>query len=344
MKKEKLIKSIKNIDDDLICEAMNRRSEETPPIEEKAEIISVSGGKRRSGQLWKYPVTAAALLGVIGGAVFVANNRGVIDNIDATVSGEPSESIADTVNPEISENVSKTVDEAISTIVSKEPDPIVPIKINGGGHGIGIFVDSYPEIPEPDFDKEFFCEMSLEDLLEYYGIYNNILELIKNNEIIEITDKSVLHGIYTFPDGNIYDINTFTFKLTQHSMIAGNQFTLTIGKKSTFGHEYYKYYKEAGILPGGEYTAFYNEKKEILFSVHNIEGVTFMLSGTVDEIADIDGIDNPDEKEWYIQHDKKNRELCDGLPAATDLFVQARFMCLKRRSKSFDELNLDKYI
>lgn len=64
-----------------------------------------------------------------------------------------------------------------------------------------------------------------------------------------------------------------------------------------------------------------------------------MLSGTVDEIADIDGIDNPDEKEWYIQHDKKNRELCDGLPAATDLFVQARFMCLKRRSKSFDELD-----
>lgn len=330
MKKEKLIKSIKNIDDDLICEAMNRRSEETPPIEEKAEIISVSGGKKRSGQLWKYPVTAAALLGVIGGAVFVANNRGVIDNIDTTVSGEPSESIADTVNPEISENVSKTVEETISTIVSKEPDPIVPKKITGQSFYRGLFIDSYPEIQKPDINKEYFKEMNTKELLEYYGIQTNIIKLIENKEMIEVSDEDTMHGIYTFPDGSIYDVNTFTFEMTYDSMYHAKRFTFTIGKESTFGQAYYKCYDEALKNPQikGSYIAFYNDDNDIFYSIRNVNGITYMFSGTVDEISGVDCMTDLHMKESYKKYDKDFRNSCEDLPAAIEKFCQTKNLCL----------------
>ncbi len=295
MKKEKLIKSIKNIDDDLICEAMNRRSEETPPIEEKAEIISVSGGKRRSGQLWKYPVTAAALLGVIGGAVFVANNRGAIDNIDATVSGEPSESIADTVNPEISENVSKTVEEAISTIVTKEPKHIVPIKTKELiTAGCIFYVESFPDIPKTPFGKECFTEMSSDELFKYYGIedvIDNLVSYMSHNnkahgrDYLEVIDNNP-YGIYTSPDGDTFDVNSFHFS---NPNFGQNDLTITVGKKIKFGQEYYI----ERIPEGQKYHLwslfYYNKDKDILFAVYEYNGCSVMITSIPEDYENILG-------------------------------------------------------
>lgn len=286
MKKEKLIKSIKNIDDDLICEAMNRRSEETPPIEEKAEIISVSGGKRRSGQLWKYPVTAAALLGVIGGAVFVANNINTVQE-SMDYSGETrTQTGEETVKTEEStvNNTEGAVTEAIVTQV--KPTKNVDIHLwaafsNEVGFNV-LCVDSLPKIPKPTLNKECFSEMSTEELFEYYGL-EFLLPKLKNERYSEINDKNVIHGIYTSSDGKIEDINTFVFKnngeICSDFIDGWNKLTVTIGKSTQFGQEYnygYTSFRHDKIC--------YYEDNDTFFVVYNVKGCSVMISGKSDEI------------------------------------------------------------
>lgn len=277
MKDQKLIYAMKDIDDDLICEAVKRRSTDVRQEGEEAETVYVSA--KRRGQFWRYPVTAAAALAVAVGVMFVINNNGGIPNNMSAATGEETiETVAETDNGEASMTAdTDTSSEEMQPPISEVPAPVVPLKVVGSFNDYAvIYVDSYLEIPQNDFGKEYFTEMSTEELLEYYGFFNNIADLIANDEIVEITDENVPHGIYTLPDGSIYDINVFTFEFKNNDMSKPHRFNLTVGKETKFGQEYCAYYEEEGILPGGQYTAFYNEEKDTLFSVHNYDGVTRM--------------------------------------------------------------------
>lgn len=287
MKKEKLIKSIKNIDDDLICEAMNRRSEETPPIEEKAEIISVSGGKRRSGQLWKYPVTAAALLGVIGGAVFVANNINTVQE-SMDYSGETrTQTGEETVKTE--ESSVNNTEGAVTEEIVNQATPIKVVDIFESNYlytpRYKVFcTDSLPTVPSTTLGKECFNEMSTEELFKYYGLEFMLPVLIDDKRGYgEIVDESIPHGIYTSDDGKIEDINTFVFASKEEyvdSYFFPNKLTVTVGKCTKFGQEY-----DYGHESFNFDKMCYNEENDTFFAVYNIRGsCTVMISGKSDDI------------------------------------------------------------
>lgn len=304
MREDKLFNAVKWVDDDLICEM----TEYSPKLKHDSDSpggYDVSEGVlyyvpegRRTRRLWKYPVTAAVVLAAAGGALFAVNySGGILGNLGTVTGGEAAVTDAETDNEDVCETAD-TVDmssEETQPPVSEAAAPVVPLKVVFRNEEYKfndlavIYVDSYPEIPKPDCGEEFFTEMSTEELWEYYGFYRlSFPYWIDDNQIIEITDENTRHGIYTLPDGSVYDINTFTFELAEDrkNEISAHKFTVTMGKHSKFGQEYHEYYKTNDMPLGSRGTsAFYNEDMDTVFSILEFFGGTIMFSSTPDEIT-----------------------------------------------------------
>ena len=178
--------------------------------------------------------------------------------------------------------------------------PVEPVKvIDGYGWFRRAYVDSLPEIPKSNFDEKYFIPMTITELFEYYGYYGKISELIENGIFTEITDEHTHYGIYKLPDGSVYDLNTFTFKLRDDAheeykygaACTADRFTLTLAKETSFGNEYIKYNRITDAA-----NTFYSEKTDTAFYLNILNGITFMFSGTIDDIVGADRMEHYKEK------------------------------------------------
>ena len=347
MKEQKIFFAVDKIDDDLISEAAEYRPSlnETGDVSEGVRYSVPEGGRTR--RLWKYPVTAAAVLAVVGGALFVIGyNGGIEDMLGAATGEETGVTAVESDNGEVSTvGVTDMVSEETEPAVSEAVEAVVPLKeINSRGDDgehkfdfpTALYVDSYPEIPQPELDEQYFTPMSTAELLDLYGLCNNIMELINENVMIEVVDENTHHGIYNFPDGSVYDINTFTFDLIKPSVHSANRFHLTLGKKTKFGQEFCEYYKQIGpkygIAACGE-SSFYNEDMDILFTVFDYNymgGTTVMFSASPDEITKNNFAGYPDEKDEYEFYNDKL------IPYYFDMFINIRIHCMNGGNIYFD--------
>lgn len=286
MKDQKLIYAMRDIDDDLICEAMKRRSIGVEQDGEEAETVYVSWGRTR--RLWKYPVTAAAVLAVAGGALFVITyNGGISDNFGVAAGGETVGRAEETSG--VGEITTESTDTAVSQIA-----PIKTIDIHDFDLATAkgdektsfqvLCVPSLPTIPNSTLGEECFNEMSTEELFEYYGLEFMLPKLISSYHF-EVSDENIKHGIYISSDGTVDDINTFVFG-SEEGMFTDvesewDKLTVTIGKSSKFGQEY-AYEHESFMFD----KICYNQETDTFFVIYNVKGnCTVMLSGTTDELG-----------------------------------------------------------
>lgn len=299
MKDEKLIYAVRNIDDDLICEAMKRRSTDTEPIGEAVRAVYVA--EKRKGQVWKYSAAVAALLAVTGGTIFIVQYQDGIKN-QLDFPGYTNESEGQTEG-----DVGTAGTEVSSLAVVTEPveaAPVVPTKEMFFRGDLIVYLDSYPEIPQHDFDEKFFTPMTTMELLMYYDYDEKVATLFEDGVISEVTDENTHHGIYKLPDGSVYDVNTFTFKTCKDDSERANRFTVTLSKETKFGQEYYEYRndkKREDIYPTRSFM-FCNEETNTLFTVHKLNGEILMVSASYDEITDVD---NPTLKAYFEERAKE---------------------------------------
>ena len=185
------------------------------------------------------------------------------------------------------------------------PDKAVTLGYGQLAHYV-LYTDQYPEFDMPDISNAEFTEMSTVELFEYYGLYG-IPYRMEQGEFTEVTDENTSHGIYTFPDGSLYDINTFTFSVKDDEWFhIGKKFTVTVGRNSRFGQEYDQ---EPDYHTGSTY--YYDEERETFFFVMEKFGSCVMVSGKVDELSDYD-----DEllKESFYEKNSGNDDYWQGVP------------------------------
>lgn len=339
MRENKLFKAVKGVDDDLICEMLEYRPKARAEIkgdEYEGELIIIPEGvKARQMWKWKYPITAAAALAIAGGALFVINhNGGFLENTGGAAGGETAQTVVETDNGEASTaGDTDTVGEGTEPAVSEAVKPIMPLKVEQDvdydemyDFPTVIYVDSYPEIPKPEFDEKYFKEMTTKEIFEYYDFYNKFEYLMDVNFMVEVIDENTRHGIYTLPDGSVYDINTFTFEVTEKDDDYAHRFTATIGKKTRFGQEYYEFYKNRGMLSGlPNRSIFYNEEMDTMFSVFRAMGMSIMFSSTPEETTSNFFADNPKMQALYGDDGNDNRKR---LPLYIRMFINAGLVCI----------------
>ena len=184
-----------------------------------------------------------------------------------------------------------------------------PIKTVELVKGIKAFyVDSYPELPQPKYelDDRYFTPMTTEELFEYYNYSKEISEIIGDNGLFtEVTDENTRHGIYTFSDGSVYDVNIFTFESAVHNGHLADRFTITLSKEM-FGQQYIKYFKNAVSPSLLGFSIWYNEGDDTPFLVDRIKDTMFMISATVDEMIDSDNSD----REYIEKQIAENGRCC----------------------------------
>ena len=318
MKEEKLFDIVSSVDDDLICEML----EYDPNAKAKSDVYegvlySVTEKKRKM-HYWKYPAAAAALMLTIVGVLFVLNSSSTLP-----YNKKPQESTVNTENTDISAST-KTSDESSpvnETATHIVPDKAVTMGFGGNRVNYVLYTDQYPEFNLPDTSKAEFTEISTSELFEYYGFYC-IPYRMELGEFIEVADENTSHGIYTFPDGSIYDINTFTFTATYESNF-GKKFTVTVGRNSTFGQEYDP---EPDYAAGRTY--YYDEEKETFFFIVEKFGSCIMISGKVDELSDFD--DEAVKEKFYEENANKDW-YWQGVPYELSLFQEVVSQCLLER-------------
>ena len=201
---------------------------------------------------------------------------------------------------------------------AEEPTPVVPDKVVNVGTFSVMYTNTYPEFSPLDTSEAEFTEMDTTELMAYYGL-NNILEEMKNGSLIVIADDNSSHGFYTYPDGSVYDINTFTFVTPYDDSNCGKKFTITAGKASAFGREYSDEPNEWGTTP-----KYYNEEMETFFVIHELFGSYIMISGKVDELSDFD---DEELKEAYHNSHSDDAEFWQGVPYELELFLQDALLC-----------------
>ena len=189
---------------------------------------------------------------------------------------------------------------------------VVPYKAVRVGSVDVMYTDSYPEFAAPAAGEATFTEMNTLELMEYYGM-GYMIELINEGSFIEVGDGNAPHGIYTYPDGFIYDINVFTFKTSYDDLNVGKKFTLALGRETTFGREYSDEGNDWGITP-----KYYSEDRDTFFVIHELFGSCIMVSGKVDELTDYD---DRSLKETYHNYNDDD-ELWQGVPCELSLFLQ----------------------
>lgn len=95
MKEEKLFDMVRNVDDELICEMLEYSPDSAKGGEYEGVLYSVPE-KVRKIHYWKYPVTAAALLLVTAGMLFIFNSGSALPYNKEEQTGGEQESTADT--------------------------------------------------------------------------------------------------------------------------------------------------------------------------------------------------------------------------------------------------------
>lgn len=316
MKEEKLFKIMKNVDDDLICEMIDYRPREQETENWQKPIYSARRDVEKKS-VWRYSVTAAALLLVVGAAAaFIAHIGGRIptDTVQNTGS-ETTEGFVGTIG-EI-----PGTDRAEETDVSKALQPVIPKKVVNLSYAKDIvYTDLYPEIPRADFDEKYFIEMTSEELYDYYG-FKSAGRLIKEGRLTEIRKDDSRRGIYKLPDGSVYDINTFTYENKEDDdiYIYGKRFTVTLSKETVFGESFdcdnAEYENRAG-----KYAYFYNESTRTFFLRKNYEdfGFCILVSGNTDELSDFD---SPKAKEYACEfYNGEDDDYWKGVPWEYGLF------------------------
>lgn len=301
MKERKIFRAVKNIDEELISEAADYMPESKDKGVKGEETVYAAPIKvNKAGKakgLWQYPAAAAALLAVVGGTVLIVNHYNGIESDLPVATAESDAQTEDALN------TSEMEEEALNTTeTEEEPDPVytivppaeakgvVPLKVvvfdeeEGVKYQV-IHVNSYPDVPLSVFDEQYFIPMTTLELFEYYDFHEKV-SLALENKFTEVTDENTHHGIYKFPDGSVYDINTFTFELTDKKDIGSlaDRFTITLSKETTFGLDYFNYYNSQGISPGGGRSQFYNEETDTVFSILRFKETTVLLSGKIDEM------------------------------------------------------------
>ena len=326
MKEQTLFKAVGFIDEDLISEAAEYMPSKTAKNRNDVEAAYVSAvrvkGARR--QMWKYSVTAAALLVVAGGSMFIVNyNDGLKNNLEfpsqISNSEEQTEEIEKTAETEQETEISDTEKptEEVKTIVPLKVECLADFDFGFFRYSTAVYVDSDPEIPQMSYSEEYFTEMTTKELLDYYDYYNNLKYWIDSNQVVEITDENTRHGIYTLPDGSVYDINIFTFETTENSLYAANRFTVTLGKKTRFGQEYIDYFRKVSegkgdLYNSGDNAVLYNEETDTFFSVFKFFGMSIMISGTTDEITNSFFAGDPETTKygWNCSTDSSKALIC----------------------------------
>ena len=319
MKEEKLFDIVSSVDYDLICEALECSSNTEKKGEEYVGALYSVPVRPKKMYYWQYPVTAAALIIVLVGMLFIFNTNTTLPYNEEKTGGE-QESTANTDNMEIS--ASTETSEESHPSIGETTTHIVPDKVVKVGTVNVMYTNSYPEFIEPTAGEATFTEMSTSELMEYYEI-DNILYGIEQGDLIEVVNENTSHGIYTFPDGSIYDINSFTFITSYDDLYYGKKFTVTVGRASTFGHEY-----DMEPDPVWRTTPnYYNEEKETFFGVYEKYGSCIMISGKVNELTDYDDVEL---KETYYNYNYTDvdDELWQGVPCELFLFNYDVALCL----------------
>ena len=313
MKEEKLFKIMKNVDDDLICEMIDYPPRKRETEDWQKPIYSACKNEGRKAA-WRYSVTAAALLLVMGAAVFIVNIGGRIPT--DTVRNTGGEAIVGTIG-EISDT-----DRAEETIVSEALQPVIPKKVISLSYAKDIvYTDLYPEIPRADFDEKYFIEMTSEELYDYYG-FKSAKRLIKEGRLTEIRKDDSRRGIYKLPDGSVYDINTFTYENKEEEddiYTYGKRFTVTLSKETVFGESFDCDNAECENRTG-KYAYFYNESTRTFFLRKNYEdfGFCILVSGNTDELSDFD---SPKAKEYACEfYNSEDDDYWKGVPWEYGLF------------------------
>ena len=175
-----------------------------------------------------------------------------------------------------------------------------------------LFTDTYPEFTAPAAGEAQFTKMSTLELMEYYGMLN-MAEGIREGTFIEITEGNASHGIYTYPDGTVYDINTFTFKTAKDTVDFGKKFTITAGRATVFGREYDQKTYPTLLSP-----KYYNEEMDTFFVVREVYGSCIMVSGKPEELTDFDNVRM--EEKFHSLH-SHNYEDWQGVPCEFNLFM-----------------------
>lgn len=309
MKEQKLFKAVSFIDEELISEAADYMPPKNINKESGGEavyatVVRVKGARR---QMWKYPVTAAALLAVAGGAMFIADYKDEIageikDDLTLTANDSEAQSEDNFVSSNESEMPSEESSVSITEVTDVEEKPVrvTPIKTvpiyfqfweNSDGEIEKRFnwcdvacTDSFPTVPTCSLGKECFEEMNTEELFKYYGLEFMLPSLSRYDG--ELIDENSPHGIYTSPDGIVYDINTFVFskKNEPHKGSIRNLGTITItaGKNVQFGQEYDSGHHSIN----DQYIFWYDESSDTFFAVYNnINGdCSIMISAKADDL------------------------------------------------------------
>ena len=323
MKEEKLFDIVSSVDYDLICEALECSPDTEKKGGEYVGALYPAPVRQRKMYYWQYPVTAAALIIVLVGMLFIFNANNTLPYNKEQIDGG-QESAAGTDNTEIS--ASAEISEGTQPPVSETTAHIVPYKavtLGFGGNRANyvLYTDQYPEFHMPDAGEAEFIEINTSQLFEYYGFYC-IPYRMELGEFIEVVDENTCHGIYILPDGSVYDINTFTFTATYERNF-GKKFTVTLGRNSAFGQEYNP---EPDYAAGRTY--YYDEERETFFFITEKFGSCIMISGKVDELSDFDDetvkekfYDDNSDKDWYWQ----------GVPYELGLFQEVVSQCLLER-------------
>lgn len=339
MKEPKLFKMAKYIDEELISEAAEYMPSQNTQKQDEGEAVYISAVRTKGGhrqQIWKYSAAAAVLLAAAGVTVFVFNYGGGLGNTfdfpyQLNSSGEQTAPADETSKTELITEISDTEKPA------EEVKTMTPLKIEclpgvndyrNFNFPVVVYVDSDPEIPYKSLDDEYFTEMTTEELIDYYDCYRylTLKDQIESGHLIEVTDENTRHGIYNLPDGSIYDLNTFTFELAENTTQAANRFTVTIGKWTRFGQEYIDFFREHTngelSINGGKAT-LYNEETNSLFYIARILGVSFMFSGTVDEITHSFYAGDPKTTEYgyYYTSDNSRALVCSDMLVSTFLYM-----------------------
>ena len=320
MKEQTLFKIAKYIDDELISEAAEYMPSQNIQKQDDRETVYISAVRTKGGkrQIWKYSAAAAVLLTVAGGTLFITEYKNEITGEikgDLTLTSNESETQSEDDTTSVSESEQLREESLTSeseveppseespvnnTDVEEKPERITPIrtvefkypditqssedKFEGTRTGLNAeVIDSMPSIPTCSLGKEYFKEMSTEELFKYYGLEYMLPFL--NQYDHEIVDENSPHGIYTSEDGSVYDINTFVFvgsepQEFQLAAIKG-KITITVGKKVKFGQEYFSK-RHSHSDP---YDIWFDEESDSFFAVYNIKGdCSVMISAKTDDI------------------------------------------------------------
>lgn len=116
MKEEKLFEIVNNVDDELICEMLDYGADTEKKGEEYEGTLYYGPVKQRKIHYWKYPVTAAALMLVLVGALFIFNANNTLPYNEEEQTGNTAANntiVSDLLHCKLGEDGKYRVDEDV---------------------------------------------------------------------------------------------------------------------------------------------------------------------------------------------------------------------------------------